>query len=793
MQPPPQPNSAANLLRIDSANAQPGLVVLSTSADLAVQTPSIGKTKRFRFSNGDAVPPPIASTSSIPISLPPRVKRPRSPSPKRVEVDVSSAALKVEPRSPGPKEVVGEGKGKGRANEREIMKAKEYADQEKSLMNRLSGPSDQKAGLKRDPEEVRLSSSSTSLPHLSIYTLVQVKKIIYEASKGSAYYLNEARKDEELSRKVETMVARVNKMVEDTLNRFGNLKREEAGADEMIRQLEKTRDLSQTIVVVDADAFYASCHELESPELKGTAFAVGNGVLTTASYEARKYGCRSAMAGFVAKKLCPELNFVKLDFSLYTRVSKEIMEILRDFGDISPASLDEAYCSLTEYCQKNGVTPTEAAEAMRARVKEETGCTVSAGVSSNTLLSKIAADIPKPDGCFVVPPTREGAIDFMRTLSCRRVPGIGRVTERWLEGLGVKTIQDIYDLRGKLYLVSKEINLSFLLRAYLGLGNTQIRSRDRIIKLDSFERITRARTIGKDVYFKDAETLYREGKKLLDKEISDRKTAVARGQPVKGKKELTIRLLGLRVSNLRDDAASTGKLDSWAGKTKPGSSKKGKKSRGAKTVCVKNEHNDEDLTGDFSEDELVLSEEKVRFIAEGGIKEEDQESAPASSDPLWAAIDGEDGDSYLAELEQMDQDLEEEEEKYKPFFTAGPSLNSRLAMESLPAPERDRLAFGVREDPEDTLGVRKLQCPVCDKSFLASEAAFSSHVNSHFGKSFFEPKAADRTVLIDLSIEDGPPQAPARASSTSSSSTTQGPSKKKKKVGTIDSYFGGRR
>lgn len=139
------------------------------------------------------------------------------------------------------------------------------------------------------------------------------------------------------------------------------------------------------------DAFYASCHQLASPELIGTAFAVGGGVLTTASYEARKYGCSSAMAGFVAKKLCPHLKFISLDFSLYTSCSKAIFAVARQYGDISPASLDEAYCSLTDYCRRENVTPAEAAERMRAQILAETGLSVSAGVSPNAMLSKVAA------------------------------------------------------------------------------------------------------------------------------------------------------------------------------------------------------------------------------------------------------------------------------------------------------------------------------------------------------------------------------------------------------------------
>lgn len=169
--------------------------------------------------------------------------------------------------------------------------------------------------------------------------------------------------------------------------------------------------------------------------------------------EARKYGCRSAMASFVAKKLCPHLNLVPCDFSHYSACSKLMMQVLSEFGPMSPASLDEAYISLTTYCRDKSVSPAEAAATMRAKVLEKTGLSVSAGVSSNALISKIAADFNKPNGQYVVEPTAADAIRFMGQLPIRKVPGIGRVTERWLNGIGVEKVEDIYRLRGKLYLV----------------------------------------------------------------------------------------------------------------------------------------------------------------------------------------------------------------------------------------------------------------------------------------------------------------------------------------------------
>lgn len=109
--------------------------------------------------------------------------------------------------------------------------------------------------------------------------------------------------------------------------------------------------------------------------------------------------------------------------------------------------------SLTEYCANNNLSPEQAAQRMRDQVKKETGLTVSAGVSANATLSKIAADLRKPDGQYIVPSTRSGVMSFMNDLPIRKVPGIGRVSERWLTALNVNTVGDVYKMRGKLFLV----------------------------------------------------------------------------------------------------------------------------------------------------------------------------------------------------------------------------------------------------------------------------------------------------------------------------------------------------
>lgn len=199
------------------------------------------------------------------------------------------------------------------------------------------------------------------------------------------------------------------------------------------------------IIHIDMDAFYASVEQRDNPVLQDKAIAVGGsekrGVVTTCSYEARKYGVRSAMAGLTAKKKCPHIIFVKPRFDVYRSVSKQVMEILRDYTDlVEPMSLDEAYLDVTE--NKKGLTSaTKVAEEIKARIKSELNLTASAGVSVNKFLAKVASDMDKPNGLYVIPPGKTEK--FIDKLKIEKVPGIGKVTSRKMHELGITTCADL--------------------------------------------------------------------------------------------------------------------------------------------------------------------------------------------------------------------------------------------------------------------------------------------------------------------------------------------------------------
>jgi DNA polymerase-4 len=193
------------------------------------------------------------------------------------------------------------------------------------------------------------------------------------------------------------------------------------------------------------DAFYASVEQRDDPSLRGKPVVVAwrgaRSVVCAASYEARKFGVRSAMPAVRAERLCPQAVFVPPDFVRYKAVSRQVHAIFARHTElIEPLSLDEAYLDVT--AAKSALpSATATAEAIRAAIRAETGLTASAGVAPNKFLAKIASDFRKPDGLFVVRP-RE-VLDFLAPLAVNRLPGVGKVMEGRLTALGIATVADL--------------------------------------------------------------------------------------------------------------------------------------------------------------------------------------------------------------------------------------------------------------------------------------------------------------------------------------------------------------
>ncbi|MFD2822620.1 DNA polymerase IV [Lacinutrix iliipiscaria] len=199
------------------------------------------------------------------------------------------------------------------------------------------------------------------------------------------------------------------------------------------------------IIHVDMDAFYASVEQMDNPELKGKPIAVGGsgtrGVVSAASYEARKFGVKSAMSGMQARRNCPELIFVRPRFERYSEISKQIKKIFYDYSDkVEPLSLDEAYIDVTEN-KKGNPSATLIAKEIRERIFKEVGLTASAGISINKFIAKVASDYNKPNGQKTVNP--EDVLQFLEDLDIRKFYGVGKVTAEKMYQKGIFTGKDL--------------------------------------------------------------------------------------------------------------------------------------------------------------------------------------------------------------------------------------------------------------------------------------------------------------------------------------------------------------
>lgn len=211
--------------------------------------------------------------------------------------------------------------------------------------------------------------------------------------------------------------------------------------------MEPARDHAlRKIIHVDMDAFYASVEQRDRPELRGRPLVVGGepnsrGVVAACSYEARRFGVRSAMSCAQAYRLCPEAVFVRPRMSRYVEVSGQIREIFRQFTDqVEPLSLDEAYLDVT-HNRLNEPLAGRLAKQIKRSIWERTALIASAGVGPSKLVAKIASDLDKPDGFRVVTP--EQVLDFLAPLPVTRIWGVGPATAERLSALGVKTIADV--------------------------------------------------------------------------------------------------------------------------------------------------------------------------------------------------------------------------------------------------------------------------------------------------------------------------------------------------------------
>ncbi|CDQ73288.1 unnamed protein product [Oncorhynchus mykiss] len=339
----------------------------------------------------------------------------------------------------------------------------------------------------------------------------KINKIIMKSSKGSRFYENEMKKEQQVNQRIERMMLQKAHITEQQLSKA------QTQVENMTFDLERVRDLSRVIVHVDMDAFYAAVETRDCPDLKDKPMAVGSmSMLTTSNYHARKFGVRAAMPGFIAKKLCPNLVIVPTNFDKYRAVSAEVQEIFADYDPhFLPMSLDEAYLDISEHLEQRRVWPEalrthldycdapgggaggdvmvfgtcaeEAVREMRFRIEQKTSLTASAGIAPNMMLAKVCSDKNKPNGQYRLPSNRQAVMVFIQDLPVRKVSGIGNVTEKMLGALGITSCIHLGQEMALLALLFSETSWHHFLEISLGLGSTHI-ERDGERKSMSTER-----------------------------------------------------------------------------------------------------------------------------------------------------------------------------------------------------------------------------------------------------------------------------------------------------------------
>jgi len=300
----------------------------------------------------------------------------------------------------------------------------------------------------------------------------KVSAIVTEASRDSRFYNKQMAKKEKYDQTVDKMREKIAKFQKDKQQ----MQSVAIITQKRITELEKQRNLNRTWVHVDMDMFYVACEIRDNPSLKDKPVAVGGiGMISTANYIARGYGVRSAMPGFIAKKLCPELIFVKGDFEKYRETAKRFKNVIAEYDpDYESGGLDEAVLDLTNYLNEHGLSKPEEIEKvcydMRMKINNATGITCSCGIAANKMLSKLSTEINKPNGQFYMKPVKEEILTFLSKLPVRKIPGIGSTSEQVLNGLGIVTCQDILDHISEVYVAFTENAFDFFLRSALGIS-----------------------------------------------------------------------------------------------------------------------------------------------------------------------------------------------------------------------------------------------------------------------------------------------------------------------------------
>ncbi|CAI2364410.1 unnamed protein product [Moneuplotes crassus] len=300
----------------------------------------------------------------------------------------------------------------------------------------------------------------------------RINNIIMECSKGSEYHKSEQKRLNEVKEKVTRYKQKVAKYQ-------ANSRLWEKAKNEVYRRIElykANRNFKRTWIHVDMDMFYAAVEIRDNPHLADKPVAVGDkSMISTTNYVARKYGVRSGIPIFIGKKLCPDLIIIKTDYAKYQKVSQQFKKICREFDeDLESKGLDEVNLDVTGYLRRNGIDHELGrifvAEKIRRNIKEELDLTSSCGIACNNMLSKICSDVQKPNGITYLEFSEKEITKFLMKLPIRKVPGVGKVNELILSGLGINTCEEVLQKGVEVFINFTENSFEFLARCALGIS-----------------------------------------------------------------------------------------------------------------------------------------------------------------------------------------------------------------------------------------------------------------------------------------------------------------------------------
>lgn len=302
----------------------------------------------------------------------------------------------------------------------------------------------------------------------------RIDEIIVEASRGSKYYAHQREREQCLLAKIDMLRKKKSTLEKDA----GLLQKTHREMVSWMERAKAGRDLSRLFMHIDMDAFFAAVECLRNPKLGEGPMAVGgDSMLCTANYEARKFGVTSAMPGYIARRLCPQLVVIPPDFEAYREASHRVHAILREYdANLTSYSLDEASLDVTDYFRERGqkdatLTVPDLLEEIRRRVQEATLLTCSIGAAPNRQLAKLCSNINKPNGQFYLEPKADSIMAFVCKQPARRISGVGKVMTRILSDLlGISTCKDIIEQAVWIRLLFSHTQSAFLLRSALGLG-----------------------------------------------------------------------------------------------------------------------------------------------------------------------------------------------------------------------------------------------------------------------------------------------------------------------------------